>query len=1578
MIRPARARALVLVAALVALLLGAPTASAAPAPADAEPPETPLVLAGVSGLQWSDVDAARTPHLWRLIGGGSVASIAVRTLTPTCPVEGWLTLSAGSKAVAQPAVTDDVDDTQEDAGQAPLDGAPAVGCPTVPVPPTTADRTSDSTTDSTERTHVPGWAELAATDPLTPNTAEPGALGHVADVADVATSCATAVGPGAAVALADASGDVPRYLPDAGRLTAAQVAECPATVVDLGVLPDAASERTAAVEELDAQVGRLADLLPAGGRLVVAGISDTPLGPSDLQVVVDWTSPGGSATWLSSTSSRWAGVVVLADLSATLADTLTGGALSGTAPEEEASTDTETPTGAADDVDEAGGADDADDSLTEALAPFTGSPLERGDDRRISVSRTVENRQYLSVLTDTVPRLSPLVLGLVGLADVVVVGALLLARRRGSTSAPASPVTRTARRVGLAVLVVASSLPVAASLATLSRWWAAPSPVTTLVLSLTVAALVAALVAWFARLLLPRSPWRLATSLAGVTWLVVTVDGLTGTTLQQGSLLGPAPSLGARFYGFSNTVFAVYAVVGLVLAAGLAAAVRARGGSPARAGWTAAAVGLVTVLVDGLPPFGADFGGILALVPGFAVLALGVAGVRITWRRVLLVAAGTVLVVAVVSVVDWLLPGPGSHLGGFVESVVEGKALGVVAGKAAGAWATVANPAGAAALLVCVAAAWAVLAPGRARLDGLDRAYRQDPVLWRLVVALVVTAGVGTLLNDSGVAVAVIVLALAVPVLLAGRLAHADAADAADTPVRGDAARAAGPVLTRVPAVLVGASAGLLVALLVGTTALPGSTSARAGDVSSAGTPVVDDAHPVVIVGTQGVRWEDVSPSATPTLWNVLRDGASGAGVTPAVGGASATCPAAGWLGLSSGRSPVTGQTADGAWSCAPWEVTPDGAGDDAATVAGWDDLAALQASSEFRPTLGVLGDALADGGVCTTAVAPGAALALAGRDGTVPRYRDLEPALADPADTFSCPVTLVDAGSAPYHPDPEGYTGLVPLSDDATGDGPERDAALRAVDATVGRVLAAVPADATVLVMDVGNPAPGRPALGVGVADADADDAPAYLTSGATHWLGVVRLLDVPTTLVTAFGLPVPADLSGSPIELAAERPGGTGATVRELAGLTERDHMLRVTTGTVTTTPAYVGLAAFALVVLLLPRLRRRSPRAAGAWARVLDVVLLACAAVPAAAFLMTAWGWWRLAEPATSLWVTLGLSTVVVALVGALAPRRPAWAGATAIATLTFLLLTVDAMLGTPLHRGSPLGSAPTLGGRYYGFGNPTYSIYATAAVIAAAGLATAVRRRWGKIPAAVVASAVGLVTLVVSVWPTLGADVGGGLVLLPVFVVLVLGVLEARVTWKRLLLAGLAGVALVAAIGVVDWLRPPAQRTHLGAFVQSVVDGTALETIARKAGYALRSLSGGVPAWLALAVLVGLVAVLWGGPRLRARWLQRTEDDWPLLRPVLVSLLLAGVGGAVVNDYGIRMVSIMLMAAVPLVGLIVVRSWMAAPDEPGQPASPERRPASSEVAASSTSFSASSVDDGASSAAASADRADRPGT
>ncbi|WP_418275658.1 hypothetical protein ACNHYB_12435 [Isoptericola jiangsuensis] len=433
------------------------------------PTDTPLVLAGVAGLQWTDVDAARTPNLWRLVGGGSVASVSVRTLTPTCPRDAWLSLSAGSRVVTDDAQDPQAgDDDSGDDSEGDGDGETEqtlTSCPPLPVPP-------GSTTP--EPTRVPGWSTLVDDEEL-PTSASPGALGALAETVG---TCTTAAGPGGALALADPDGDVERYVTDAADLTDVDVAACPVTVVDLGELPDTAAERIDAVAEVDDAVGRLADLLPDGGRLVVAGLADTPLGPADLQVVVDWTAPGGSATWLSSTSSRWPGVVVTGDLSATLADALL----------QEAD-----PQGGQDEQDEQY---EQDEAVTEAAAAFTGSPLQRGEDRRLSVARTVENRQYLSVLTETLPRMTPVLVGAMALAVVAVVVSLGLSRRRTPTGH--------GTRLALATLVVAAVVPVAATLATLTRWWVGPAPVTVLSLAVAGIALLVAAAAWWARLLLPR------------------------------------------------------------------------------------------------------------------------------------------------------------------------------------------------------------------------------------------------------------------------------------------------------------------------------------------------------------------------------------------------------------------------------------------------------------------------------------------------------------------------------------------------------------------------------------------------------------------------------------------------------------------------------------------------------------------------------------------------------------------------------------------------------------------------------------------------------------------------------------------------------------------------------------------------------------------------------------------------------------------------------------------------------------------------------------------------------------------
>jgi hypothetical protein len=256
-----------------------------------------------------------------------------------------------------------------------------------------------------------------------------------------------------------------------------------------------------------------------------------------------------------------------------------------------------------------------------------------------------------------------------------------------------------------------------------------------------------------------------------------------------------------------------------------------------------------------------------------------------------------------------------------------------------------------------------------------------------------------------------------------------------------------------------------------------------------------------------------------------------------------------------------------------------------------------------------------------------------------------------------------------------------------------------------------------------------------------------------------------------------------------------------------------------------------------------------------------------------------------------------------------------------------------VGTPLNRASPLGSAPTFGARFYGFGNPTFSVYAVAALVLAAALAQWLVRRERPRTAAAVVAGIGVVTMVVDVWPTLGADLGGGLVVVPAFAVLGLAASGARVTWRRFLVVAAAGVAAVAAVGVLDYLRPADQRSHLGRFVEQVVDGSAWETLLRKAGYALRSVLGGVPVWITILVLVAAALLLFAPRRFTPRWFARTEAAWPLLRPTVLALWIVCVAGSVVNDFGVRIALIALIPAVPLLTLAALHAaGDPAPDGP----------------------------------------------
>ena len=286
-----------------------------------------------------------------------------------------------------------------------------------------------------------------------------------------------------------------------------------------------------------------------------------------------------------------------------------------------------------------------------------------------------------------------------------------------------------------------------------------------------------------------------------LAWLV---DAAAGAPLAFNNPLGMNAVVAGRFYGVSNTAFALVAGALVVVIAGIWEVL---GGGRRSALLVTALLGGAALLVDGAPQLGADVGGALTLVPTLAFLAAGLAGLRLSWRRWLAIGAATVLVVGGFAVVDLLRPGGPTHLGRFARQVADGSAAGVLGRKAyalVGPFVTkpVMAAALACAVVIVAAALWWSRRQVRAWRNGTSpyawltpAAHRDIPRVGgqesgsptrgmspsgRWVTTALKSLGVLTLVavlvNDSGVTMAGFILAAAAPALLALTLAGSESA----------------------------------------------------------------------------------------------------------------------------------------------------------------------------------------------------------------------------------------------------------------------------------------------------------------------------------------------------------------------------------------------------------------------------------------------------------------------------------------------------------------------------------------------------------------------------------------------------------------------------------------------------------------------------------------------------------------------------------------------------------------------------------------------------------------------------------
>ena len=512
--------------------------------------------------------------------------------------------------------------------------------------------------------------------------------------------------------------------------------------------------------------------------------------------------------------------------------------------------------------------------------------------------------------------------------------------------------------------------------------------------------------------------------------------------------------------------------------------------------------------------------------------------------------------------------------------------------------------------------------------------------------------------------------------------------------------------------------------------------------------------------------------------------------------------------------------------------------------VTDWPQRLAAAAAHHGDAALGTLAASIPG---CVAAVGPQAALAAARPDGTLAHYDAVDHFLANGLAT-PCPLTLVDAGQQSDH----------------------------IITALVDRP------HVTVVVTGIGAPAgsddPSLQALYVLPVT-----AAGWLTSASTRRDGIVNLTDLTATLIAAGRRDVPgrpAPVDGSPFEVRTE-------IVKAAAA---QDHLQAVAalSDTAVYADAALGVCGAVLLVILIVSVTARRfavARPILGWGTILPAAMLLTGALP----------WNATRWPVLVLLVALagwGIALTVVVFAGAKRLNVPF---AVAGAAVTVTAFTVDAALGGVMEPGSMLNSRPVNGGRWYGFGNVTFAVYAAATLVLVGYLAHRLRARGYRRAALVSVAVIGFGVVLCEGWPSMGADFGGVLALTPPLLWLLLVLADIPITWPKLVGAAGSALVLVAAISWLDWRRGPTARTHLGVFFQRVLDGDAFSIIIRKAVAAAGSFS---PLGIG-SVFVGLVVWV----LLFRRLLPTLRTEFTTLHMVAVAALGVAILGTALNDGGI---------------------------------------------------------------------------
>jgi hypothetical protein len=735
---------------------------------------------------------------------------------------------------------------------------------------------------------------------------------------------------------------------------------------------------------------------------------------------------------------------------------------------------------------------------------------------------------------------------------------------------------------------------------------------------------------------------------------------------------------------------------------------------------------------------------------------------------------------------------------------------------------------------------------------------------------------------------------------------------------------------------------GLLLAVTVLLAGLAVTAGSRALPVTEALPPGADR---VLVFGMTPYGFDDLGRGATPTLDRLAEEGALAAmsvrtvSRRPSVG--------EGYLSLGAGAR-MAGPATVGVIEEAATPIGPGSAAELVELLTGTPPRGELVAvggpaavarnlGPEAASAPGALGDALAAAGLTAAAIGNSdqpatfstesvisrpTGLAVMGSDLSVPRGV-VDPdrlLLADPGAPFGVRAdadAVVEATLGELERsdvvvvDPGDLTRADRFSRLALGPArtAQRNAALSRTDDVLARVLEGIDDRTLVLVVSVAPPGGAfrltpLVAWGPGV-------APGHATSPSTQRQGLVTVTDLAPTILDALGVDVPATLPGNAIRY---QPGDVDVSaLRDL----DRDTLVRERTY-YPQAVWFIALHAvvYALALVVVSR-RARFPGSGP----LLRWAVLALASYPVATFAARA-----VPTGGSVLWPAV----VAMAVAGALAALATRARGHPlsplgVVLGATVLVIVLDTWTGTRLQVSSWLGYSLHSAGRFYGIPNTTFAVLAASALVLVGIIVDRSARRREALWAA--GCLLALVALS-SGAPMLGANVGSLITMVVVFGGTMVVLSGRQIRWRTVLVAGLVLAAALGAAAGIDLTRPPEARSHLGQFVEEVIDdgpGTVLDTFTRKQAANLRIMRVSIWTWMIPVAAIFVLYLL--------VWERRATELLPPRSPLRTTAIAVAAGalvGFVANDSGPIVIALFFAVLPPVLTLLALHTRVEPPE------------------------------------------------